>query len=104
MMKIEEIMSGDFSAYPEETQIFMEEYTQKLREGIKDELIKAVSHDMLKDIDKSKDYFINVLTDLLDNGYKGLSKMSTKALIDTYLEKKSEEDFFMLLEKINDEV
>jgi hypothetical protein len=103
-MKIEDIMSGDFSAYPKETQIFMEEYTQKLRESIKEELIKAVSHDMLKDIDKSKDYFINVLTDLLDNGYKGLNKMSTKALIDTYLEKKSEKDFFMLLEKVNDEV
>ena len=103
-MKIEDLMSGDFSAYPEDMQIFMEEYTQKLRESIKEELIMAVSQDMLKDIDKSKDYFINVLTDLLDNGYKGLSKMSTKALIDTYLEKKTEEDFFMLLEKVNDEV
>ena len=103
-MKIEDLMSGDFSAYPEEMQTLMEEYTQKLRESIKEELIKAVSQDMLKDIDKSKDYFINVLTDLLDNGYKGLNKMSTKALIDTYLEKRSEEDFFMLLERVNEQV
>lgn len=104
MMKIEDIMSGDFSAYPEETQIFMKEYTEKLRESIKEELIKDIAHKMLKDIDKSKDYFMNVLTDILDNGYKGLGKMSTQSLIDTYLERKNEEDFFILLEKVNEQV
>jgi len=104
MMKIQDIMSGDFSAYPEETQIFMKEYTQKLREIVKEELIKDISCKMLKDIDKSKDYFINVLTDILDNGYKGLNKLSTQALVDTYLERKNEEDFFLLLEKVNEQV
>ena len=103
-MKIEDIMSGDFSDYPEETQIFMKEYTEKLRENIKDEIIKDISHKMLVDIDKSKDYFINVLTDILDNGYKGLNKMSTRSLIDKYLECKNEEDFLALLEKVNDQV
>jgi len=103
-MKIQDIMSGDFSAYPEETQIVMKEYTEKLRENIKEELIQDISYKMLKDIDKSKDYFMNVLTDILDNGYKGLSKMSTRALIDTYLERKNEEDFFALLGKVNEEV
>ncbi|MGK0469178.1 MAG: UDP-galactopyranose mutase [Clostridium sp.] len=104
MMKIEDIMSGDFSDYPEETQIFMQEYTEKLRESVKDEIIKDISHNMLVDIDKSKDYFINVLTDILDNGYKGLSKMSTRSLIDKYLECKNEEDFLVLLERVNDQV
>jgi len=103
-MKIQDIISGDFSAYPEETQIVMKEYTEKLRENIKEELIQDISYKMLKDIDKSKDYFMNVLTDILDNGYKGLSKMSTRALIDTYLERKNEEDFFALLGKVNEEV
>ena len=104
MMKIQDIMSGDFSEYPEETQIFMEKYTEKLRENIKQELIKDISYKMLKDIDKSKDYFMNVLTDILDNGYKGLSKMSTQSLIDKYLERKNEEDFLILLEKVNEQV
>jgi hypothetical protein len=102
-MKIQDIMSGDFSKYPEETQIVMKEYTERVRESIKKELIKDISNKMLKDIDKSKDYFINVLTDILDNGYKGLSKLSTQSLIDTYLERKNEEDFFLLLEKLNKE-
>ena len=104
MMEIQDIISGDFSAYPEETQIFMKEYTEKLRENIKEELINDISYKMLKDIDKSKDYFINVLTDILDNGYKGFSKLSTQSLIDTYLEHKNEEDFFILLEKVNEQV
>ena len=104
MMKIQDIMSGDFSAYPEETQIFMKEYTQKLREIVKEELIKDISCKMLKDIDKSKDYFINVLTDILDNGYKGLNKLTTQSLIDKYLVNKNQEDFLELLEKVNNQV
>lgn len=103
-MEIQDIISGDFSAYPEETQVFMREYTEKLRENIKDELIKDISYKMLKDIDKSKDYFMDVLTDILDNGYKGFSKLSTQSLIDTYLERKNEEDFLILLEKVNEQV
>ena len=104
MMKIQDIMSGDFSKYPEETQIFMKEYTEKLREIIKEELIKDISTKMLKNIDQSKDYFMNVLTDILDNGYKGLNKLTTQSLIDKYLVKKNEEDFLKLLEKVNDQV
>lgn len=103
-MNIQDIMSGNFSQYPEETQVLMKEYTEKLREIIKEELIKDISYKMLKDIDKSKDYFMNVLTDILDNGYKGLNKLSTQALIDTYLERKNEEDFFILLERVNEQV
>ncbi|MBU3114218.1 hypothetical protein KPL55_22120 [Clostridium lacusfryxellense] len=104
MMKIQDIMSGDFSAYPEETQVLMRDYTEKLREIIKDELIKDISYKMLKDIDKSKDYFMDVLTDILDNGYKGFSKLSTQSLIDTYLERKNQEDFLILLEKVNEQI
>ena len=103
-MKIQDIMSGDFSQYPEETQNFMKKYTEKLRELIKEELIKDISANMLKDIDQSKDYLMNVLTEILDNGYKGLNKLSTQTLIDKYLEKRNEEDFLILLEKVNEQV
>lgn len=103
-MKMEDVLSGDFSNYPEETQLFMKEYTEKLREIIKEELINDISHKMLADIDKSKDYFMNVLTDILDNGYKGLNKMSTQYLIDKYLESRDEEAFLVLLEKVNEQV
>jgi len=102
-MNIQDIMSGNFSAYPEETQILMSEYTDILRENIKEELIKDIASKMLKDIDKSKDYFMNVLSDILDNGYKGFSKLTTQALVDTYLERKNEQDFYILLEKVNDQ-
>ncbi|MCB2344344.1 hypothetical protein LGL08_06750 [Clostridium estertheticum] len=104
MMEIQDIMSGNFSQYPEETQIFMKEYTEKLRENIKEELIKDISSKMLNNIDKSKDYFMNVLTDILDNGYKGLNKLSTQSLIDMYLERKNQDDFLILLEKVNQQI
>jgi len=104
MVNMVDIMSGDFSSYPEESREFMEKYTETLRENLKDELIKDIADRMLKDIDKSKDYFMNVLTEILDNGYKGLEKMPTTMLLDKYLEGKNQEDFMRLLEKVNEQV
>lgn len=104
MIKIEELLSGDFSAYPEETQEFMKKYTERLRESIEEELVKDTADRMLKDIDKSNETFINILTDILNNGCKGFNKMSTQSLLNIYLEKKTEEDFFNLLKKLNEEV
>ncbi|MCM1989601.1 hypothetical protein [Oceanirhabdus seepicola] len=104
MFKIEDIMSENFSGYPEETQEFMKKYNEKLRENLKDELIKGISDKMLKDLDKSKDNFISTLAQILNNGWKGFDKMATQALLNMYLEGKNEEEFFKLIEKVNNEV
>jgi len=104
MFKIEDIMSGDFSGYPEETQEFMKKYNEKLRENLKEQLIKDISDKMLKDIEKSKENFISSLSQILNNGWKGFDKMSTQALLNMYLEGKSQEEFFKIIEKVNKEV
>lgn len=101
MFKIEDILSGDFSQYPPEAQEYMKKYTEKLRDKIKEELTKELAERMLKDVDKTNETFMNILTEILDNGCKGFNKMSTRTLLNTYLEKKSQEDFFNLLESIN---
>jgi hypothetical protein len=101
MFKIEDILSGDFSKYPQEAQEYMIKYTEKFREKIKEELAKELADRMLKDVDKSNETFMNILTEILDNGCKGFNKMSTHTLLNIYLEKRSQEDFFNLLEQIN---
>ncbi len=70
----------------------------------KTELINDKADKILKDIDKSKDYFINTLTEILENGCKGYNTMSTKALLNIYLNVKSEEDFINLIEQVSNEV
>lgn len=101
MFNIEDLMSEDFSAYPEEVQEFMVEYNEKLKEVIKKEIIEDTANKLLKDIDKSNETFVNVLGEILENGFKGLNKMSTRSLVNMYLEKKDEEAFMKLLEKVN---
>nr|WP_284703703.1 hypothetical protein [Clostridium swellfunianum] len=83
-----------------EAQEYMRKYTDKLREKIKEELAKELADRMLKDVDKSNETFMTILTEILDNGCKGFNKMSTRTLLNMYLEKKSQEDFFDLLENI----
>lgn len=104
MVKMDDILSGNFSAYPEETQAYMKVFSEKLRGHIKTELIKAKADKMLKDIDKSKEYFIDVLGEILENGCKGYNKMSTRALLNIYLNIKSEEDFMSLIEQVSNEI
>jgi hypothetical protein len=104
MFNIQDILSGDFSRYPEETQEFMRRYTEILRENIKEELAKDLANKMLKDVGKSNETFMNILTEILDNGCKGFNKMSTRSLLNTYLERKNEEDFMNLLDKVNEAI
>ncbi|MFL0245810.1 hypothetical protein [Candidatus Clostridium stratigraminis] len=101
MFKIEDILIGDFTSYPEETRKIMEEYTEKLREAIKEELTRDLADKMLKDVDKSNETFMNILTEILEKGCKGYNKMPTRTLLNLFLEKKSNEDFMRLLENIN---
>ena len=101
MLNIDDILSENFSNYPEEIQAYMNKYAIKLREKIKNELVKDLANRMLKDIDKSKDHFINVLTEIMDNGVKGYDKMSTKMLLNMFLERKDDQDFFKLLEDVS---
>jgi len=104
LLRIEDIISGDFSAYPEEAQKQMIRYTEILREHIKEELINDRAERMLKDIDKGNETFINILTEILENGSKGFNKMSTQTLLNIYLDNKNQEDFADLLEKVNEEI
>ncbi|KOR23861.1 hypothetical protein [Clostridium sp. L74] len=104
MIKIKDILSENFLSYPKEIQIYMKNYSEKLKECIKIELINDKADKMLKDIDKSKDYFIDTLTEILENGCKGYNTMSTKALLNIYLNAKTEEDFINLIEKVSNEV
>jgi len=101
MFNIEDVLSENFSAYPEEAQEFMKSYNEKLREVIKEELIQDRADMMLKDIDKSNETFINILGEILENGCKGFNKMSTRSLVNIYLDKKDEVAFMGLLEKVN---
>ena len=104
MIKFEDIITENFSSYPEETQEMMREYTENLKEELKTEIINDRAEKMLKDIDKSNETFIKILSEILENGSKGLNKMSTRTLIDMFLEIKNQEEFMKLLEKVNEKI
>lgn len=104
MFKIEDIISGDFSAYPEEMQDYMKKFTELLRENIIEELINDTKEKILKNLSQSKNDLMDILIDILENGHKGYNNMSTRTLLNIYLEKKSQEDFMKLLDKVSSEL
>lgn len=104
MFNIEDLMSGDFSAYPKEAQQYMKEFSELLRKKIKDVLIEDKRKEILKNITESNNDIMDILSEILENGHKGYSNMSTRTLLNIYLEKKSEEDFIALLESVGNEL
>jgi hypothetical protein len=104
VFKIQDLMTENFSAYPEETQEFMKKYTCELRETIITELVEDIGNRMLKDLEKSNEAFMNVLSEILENGCRGFKEMSTQKLINLYLERKDEMAFMRLIEKVNDNI
>ena len=101
MINFDDIISGDYSKYPEEIQSYMKNYSGLLREKIKEELIKNKSDILLNSINKNNEAFMTILTEILENGTKGYNDMSTKTLIDMYLNIKNCDHFVALLETIN---
>lgn len=94
MFNMEDVLSGNLSSYPVETQEYLKKYTEELRESIKEELINKLAYISREDL-------VDMLTEVLENGFKGYNKMSTRILLNIYLEKNNEENFIKLLENIN---
>lgn len=104
MLKIEDLLYNNFSAYPEEIREYLERFSDNLREALKEELINCITEEMLANAKENEENFKIQLSNILNNGHKGYNVMSTKALLDLYLEFKKEVDFTALLEKVSSEL
>lgn len=104
MFKIEDLLYNNFSAYPEEIREYLERFSDNLREALKEELINCITEEMLANAKENEENFKIQLSNILNNGYKGYNTMSTKALLDLYLEFKKEVDFTNLLERVSSEL
>ena len=104
MLKIDDLLSEDFSKYPEEIRGYLQSFSDNLREAIKEELVKHAADEMLMDLENDKENFITKLSSILNNGVKGYNNMSTRALLDLYLEVKKQEDFVALLERVSNDM
>lgn len=104
MFNIEDILSEDYSHYPEDAKEYLKKFNESLREAIKEELkedkIKGVKENMAED----KDYLVDVLEEIFENGFKGYNNMSTRALVNTYLSHKEQKDFINLIEKVSNKL
>ncbi|WP_163192384.1 hypothetical protein [Clostridium thermarum] len=104
MFKIEDLMSGDFSAYPEEVQTYLQSFSELLREYLKEELIEDTLVKVFKSIESGSEEYKEILREILEHGHKGYKNMSTQTLLNLYLEMKNEEEFIKLLEKVSNEL
>jgi rubrerythrin len=104
LFNIEDLLSGDFSAYPEEAQVYVQSFSKMLRERLIEQLINDTAEKIFKSIEGGREEYKTILTEILENGHKGYKKMSTRALLNLYLEKKNEEEFIKLLEKVSSEL
>lgn len=104
LIKIEDILSENYSSYPEESRSYMEKFNESLRENIQEELTQDIRDKVMSNVEKDKDYLMDVLTEILEKGCKGYNSKSTRALLNEYLAKKNEKQFAKLIDKVSKEV
>ncbi len=100
MLNIGDLMEGNFSAYPEEAQEYLRNFTEKLRESLIEELIQDTYNKIMDSITDGREEYKTILTEILAKGHKGYENMTNRALLNIYLERKNEVDFMNLLEKV----
>ncbi|NOH16966.1 hypothetical protein [Clostridium cochlearium] len=101
MFKIEDLLNNNFSSYPNEIRDYLESFSNNLREALKEELINCTVEKMLTNAKENEQVFKMQLINILNNGLKGYNSMSTKALLDLYLEIKNQKEFMELLEDVS---
>ncbi|BDR80757.1 hypothetical protein N072000002_10130 [Clostridium tetani] len=104
MLKIEDLLNNNFLSYPHEVRDYLENFSNNLREALKEELVNCTVEKMLTDAKENEENFKMQFSNILNNGHKGYNAISTKALLDLYLEFKKEADFTALLERVSDEL
>lgn len=104
MVNIFKVLEGDYSSYSQKDKEYMINFSEKLKESIKNELVLERAEKLIEDLNKSKTQFIMNIEDLLEEGFEGFKTMSLKTLLDIYLEKRSDEEFINLIEKISSEI
>lgn len=95
------LLNANLDNLNEEERRYVEEFTDKLKENIIEELVEVEAARMIKDAKQDKEKFVEDLGQILIQGCKGFNKMPIQLLIDIYLEKKTDIDFMNLLEKIH---
>lgn len=104
MVNIFKVLEGDYSSYSQKDKEYMINFSEKLKEALKKELVLERAEKLIKDLNASKTQFIMDIEDLLEEGFEGFKTMSLKTLLDIYLEKRSDEEFINLIEKISSEI
>lgn len=96
-----ELMDKINTELSEEERIKAEEFNEKLKDKIIDELVEYESEELIKKYKKDKEAFIDSIYNLLVNGVKGYKNLNLKQLIELYIINKTQEDFASLLEELS---
>lgn len=100
MIDFMKLLNNDTSDLSEKEKEQAEEFTNKLREKMIDELVKSEAEELINKLKNDKEEFIESIGFILTNGTKGYKKMSMQLLLHTYLNKRGNENFISLIEEM----
>lgn len=98
-MELIKILNNDLDGLTEEEKGFAEEFNNRLKKDIIDELVKYDTDKFISTYNNSISDYYDMISQLMNNGIKGYKYMNLKQLIDIYLSKKSDEDFINLINR-----
>lgn len=100
MFKFEDVVNERFDSYPQEIKARMIGLKDQLREKVIDEIIEGKIERLEELAVKDKERFREKLYFIFLQGQKSLEKMSTKILVDMYIDSEGPERFKGLMNNI----
>ena len=99
-MNIFSLLNNDTSELSEEERELVESFNEAIREKLIEALAECEINELINELNYDENAFREKLTDIFINGKKGYIKMTTKTLIDIFLDKKDEGEFINLIESL----
>lgn len=96
-MDLVKVLNNDMSGLTHEEIEKANNFNEKLREKLINELVIYEGEDLINKYKESKDKYFDKIEQIFFNGIKGYKDFKIKQLIDIYLDKKTEEDFMKIV-------
>lgn len=101
---LSKLLNNDINKIPVEEHEYAEKFNQTLRQELLEEFINDKVRNLKEAFIEDNDEFRAIIEEMIVNGCKPLKDLTTKQMLDLYLQKCGEEEFIKVMERVTEKI